>query len=37
MKKALLHELKRNLLPLVIFTAIAVVIAVGYTKMADLV
>ena len=36
MKKALLYELKRNLLPLVIFTAIAVVIAVGYTMMADL-
>ena len=29
MKKPLLHELKRDLLPLVIFTAIAVVIAVG--------
>ena len=29
MKKALLYELKRNLLPLVVFTAIAVVIAVG--------
>ena len=28
MKKPLLHELKRNLLPLVVFTAIAVVIAV---------
>lgn len=36
MKKPLLHELKRNLLPLVVFTAIAVVIAVGYTMMADL-
>ncbi len=36
MKKALWYEIKRNLLPLVIFAAIAVVIAVGYTMMADL-
>ena len=36
MKKALLYELKRNLLPLVIFTVIVVVVSVSYSAMAEL-